>query len=86
MPTTTGLHTVAFLKGGLKAGDLAAAAAVHDLTVETIARFCIEPIGREGVVLGFSGFTPSQIQSSARLLRNVIDGLERGREQTRRRA
>ena len=86
VPTTTGLHTVAFLKGGLKAADLAAAAAVHDLTVETIARFCIAPIGREGVVLGFSGFTPSQIQSSARLLRKVIDGLERGREQTRRRA
>ncbi len=84
VPTTTGLHTVAFLKGGLKAADVAAAAADRDLTVETITRFCIEPIAREGVVLGFSGFTPAQIQGSARLLKRVIADLAPPEELRRR--
>ena len=75
VPTTTGLHTVAFLKGRLRAADVAAAAAKRDLTIEPIARFCIEPIPREGIVLGFSGFTPAQIESSARRLRLAIDDL-----------
>ncbi|MFY7959134.1 MAG: PLP-dependent aminotransferase family protein [Elsteraceae bacterium] len=74
VPTTTGLHTVALLRPGLDADAVTLVAAENGLTVVPIARFCIEPIERQGLVLGFSGFSPAQIRSAALQLRAVLKG------------
>ncbi|WP_261970873.1 MocR-like pyridoxine biosynthesis transcription factor PdxR [Prosthecodimorpha staleyi] len=76
VPTTTGLHTVAFLKPGLSAARLARAADKRGLTVAPIERFCVEPIGREGVVLGFSGFSPAQIGHATVTLAESLADIE----------
>jgi GntR family transcriptional regulator/MocR family aminotransferase len=77
VPTTTGLHTVALLRPGLDADAITKVAAENGLTVVPIARFCIEPIERQGLVLGFSGFSPAQIRSAALQLRAVLTRMER---------
>jgi GntR family transcriptional regulator/MocR family aminotransferase len=73
--TTMGLHTVGFLKRGLNAADVAEAAAKRDITVAPISRFCIEPYGREGLVLGFSGIAPAKIRAGVGILAEVFRGL-----------
>jgi GntR family transcriptional regulator/MocR family aminotransferase len=72
IPTNTGLHTIGILRAGLVGSQISAAAADRGLTVAPISRFCIEPIGTEGLVLGFSGITPAQISAGIRTLRDVL--------------
>jgi GntR family transcriptional regulator/MocR family aminotransferase len=71
--TETGMHTVAFPRDGLEARAIVEAAARQGVTVAPISRFSLEPVGRDGLVLGFSGFTPAQIQSGVLRLRKAID-------------
>ncbi|QJP12759.1 PLP-dependent aminotransferase family protein [Starkeya sp. ORNL1] len=75
MPTTTGMHTVAYLKHGLDAERVGAAATARGITVAPISRFCTEPFPRQGLVLGFSGFGAPQIEQGVRVLRGVFEGL-----------
>ncbi|MDQ0511770.1 MocR-like pyridoxine biosynthesis transcription factor PdxR [Ancylobacter amanitiformis] len=72
VPTTTGMHTVGFFKQGLDAERVCAEAARLGLTVAPISRFCIAPYPRQGVVLGFSGFSPAQIRAGMPLLRQAV--------------
>ncbi len=76
MPTTTGMHTVAYLRHGLDAErcqlpppPLAASPWLP------ISRFCTEPFPRQGLVLGFRGFGAPQIEQGVRVLRGVFEGL-----------
>lgn len=79
VPIATGLHTIAWLKPGLRGAAVAGAAAERNLTVAEISRFCIEPIAREGLVLGFGGITPTQIETGARLLAEVLKTVKAGK-------
>lgn len=75
VPTQTGMHTIAFPRDGLDAVAIAQAAARRGVTVAPISRFCLEPIACDGLVLGFSGFTPAEIQAGVIGLRRSIDDL-----------
>ncbi|WP_082610308.1 PLP-dependent aminotransferase family protein [Bosea sp. Root381] len=75
VPTQTGMHTVAFPRAGLAACAIAQAAAKRGVTVAPISRFCLEPPARDGLVLGFSGFSPAEIQAGVIGLRRSIDDL-----------
>lgn len=72
LPTTTGMHTVAFLRNGGDDGRISALAATRGVTVTPIGRFCIEPIGRQGLVLGFSAFNPAQIKTAVAILASAF--------------
>lgn len=74
-PTQTGMHTVAFPRDGLDAVAITLRAALRGVTVAPISRFCLEPIARDGLVLGFSGFAPAEIQAGVIGLRQSIDDL-----------
>jgi GntR family transcriptional regulator/MocR family aminotransferase len=76
-PTTTGMHCAAFLRPGLDAEAISAEAANQGLTVVPISRFCLTPIDRQGLVLGFSGFTPAQIEAGAKRLREILSAMTR---------
>ncbi len=76
-PTTTGLHSAALLRPDIDAEAVCATAALYGVTVVPISRFCIQPIDRQGLVLGFSGFTPAQIISGVQRLRHAFVHLER---------
>lgn len=72
VPTQTGMHTVAFLRPGLDAVAMTRMASRRGVTVAPISRFCLEPIARDGLVLGFSGFTPAEIRAGVLDLRHCI--------------
>jgi GntR family transcriptional regulator/MocR family aminotransferase len=69
------MHTIAYLRDGLDAVALTQAAAKRGVTVAPISRFCLEPIARDGLVLGFSGFTPADVKTGVFDLRRAIDDL-----------
>jgi len=75
VPSNTGLHTIAWLKQGLRGADVSAAAARRNLTVASIDRFCIEPIAREGLVLGFGGISAAKIEAGAKALAKAFEEL-----------
>ncbi|NOX40112.1 MAG: PLP-dependent aminotransferase family protein [Alphaproteobacteria bacterium] len=54
-PTDAGMHMLAWLKNGLD--DQVAHLALLSAGIETLplSAYCIEPLGRSGIVLGFSG-------------------------------
>ena len=58
-PTDAGMHMLAWLKNGMD--DQAAHFALLSAGIETLplSVYCIEPLGRSGIVLGFSG-TPER--------------------------
>lgn len=72
VPTTTGIHTIAYLKPGFDADAVSAAAASRAITLTPLSRFCIEPLPLQGFVLGFGGFAPAQIQAGVRILERVL--------------
>jgi GntR family transcriptional regulator/MocR family aminotransferase len=79
VPTNTGLHTIGLLPPHLSETAVAAAARAKGITVAPIERFCIAPIEVKGLVLGFSGIKPAEIRTGVKLLREVLEGLDRPR-------
>lgn len=75
MPTESGLNTVGYLSPQYSEREVADAAAERGITVAPIARFCLEPVDRQGLVLGFSGITPAAIESGVRTLAEVLENL-----------
>ena len=76
------MHTIAYLRDGLDAATLTQAAARRGVTVAPISRFCLEPVARDGLVLGFSGFTSAEIRGGVLDLRRAIADLAAGDEWT----
>ncbi|WP_246662949.1 PLP-dependent aminotransferase family protein [Pseudolabrys sp. FHR47] len=71
-PATTGMHTVAYLAPGFNAEAVARRAAERGVTLTPIGRFCIAPNDRQGFALGFSGFSPAQIEAGIATLKDVF--------------
>lgn len=74
MPTETGLHTIGRLPRGGEM-DLAAAAEARRITAVPFARFCLQPIADQGLVLGFSGVGPAEIRRGVTILAELAAGL-----------
>lgn len=72
VPTQSGLHTLAWLKPGLNADEIATLAGARGLTLTPVSRFAVRPFTRQGFVLGFSGFSESQILGGIRILRDIF--------------
>ncbi len=75
VPTDTGLHTIGRLHSDLSEQEVAEKAKEKGLVVTPIERFCIAPSETKGLVLGFSGIKPAEIESSVAVLAEVIEGL-----------
>lgn len=77
----SGLHTVARFAGMAMAHEEAAvvaAAAQRQITLSGFGRFAIAPHAERGLVLGFGGITPRQIEAGVAGLAAVMESLERG--------
>lgn len=72
-PTDTGLHTVGLLRGRLSDAQATERAWAHDITVVPLSRFCLEPIEPNGLVLGFSGVRPREIEAGVDVLASVLE-------------
>jgi len=76
--SSSGLHTVGWLRAGHDEAAVVAAAAQCQVTVSPIARYSIAPRAagdRQGLVLGFGGVTPAQIEGGVAVLAQVLERL-----------
>lgn len=72
VPANAGLHTVGYLSPDVSENAIVERAWQEGITVVPISRFCIEPIDKKGLVLGFSGARPAELQDAVKVLANVI--------------
>jgi GntR family transcriptional regulator/MocR family aminotransferase len=75
--SASGLHTVARFgaPGAFDERAVVAAAAARLITVSGIGRFAIAPTPESGLVLGFGGITPQQIERGVAVLAEILAGL-----------
>ncbi len=69
--TTSGFHTPAYLAEGLDEAALVASAAERGVTLAPLARYCLEPLTKQGVVLGFGCTAPRDIKLGTEILREL---------------
>ncbi|MGO1120592.1 MocR-like pyridoxine biosynthesis transcription factor PdxR [Rhodovibrionaceae bacterium A322] len=73
---SSGFHTVGYLPDAVDETNLVARAAQQGILLAALNRYCLSPIAKKGVVLGFGGVNPEQIHKGAevleRLLRNEL--------------
>lgn len=77
-PTGTGFHTIGLLPADQGESGLSEAAARRDLSVSPLGRYCIEPIARQGLVLGFSTVRPPEIAAGVETLAQVLESFTSG--------
>jgi GntR family transcriptional regulator / MocR family aminotransferase len=70
-PTASGFHTVGFLPDDADEDRIVAAAREKGIVVAALGRYCMTPIGRKGLVLGFGGVTPEAIRRGVKLLTSL---------------
>ena len=72
VPSQSGLHTIGHLAAGLSEIAVAEAAQRRNITVSPIARFALAKVPARGLVLGFGGVGPRQIEAGVDVLRDVL--------------
>lgn len=82
-PTDTGLHTIGHLSDELDEGLVADAADKAGITVTPFSRYAIAPLALNGLVLGFSGVSPSDIEAGTKVLADVLDNAFRQRRKSK---
>ncbi|WP_420405158.1 PLP-dependent aminotransferase family protein [Nisaea sp.] len=72
-PTDTGLHTTGRLATGLAENAVADAANAAGITVTPFGRYAMSPLDKSGLVLGFSGVPPEEIEQGVRGLARILE-------------
>ena len=73
VPSHSGLHTIGHLRTGLSELAVAKAAGERQITVSPISRFCMSPVPVRGLVLGFGGICPAEIEAGVAVLGEVLE-------------
>ena len=68
----TGMYLVAWLRPGIDDGMAAHAAAKRGVDIIPLSAFCIKPLRRRGIVLGYSAYEPTRIRSAVIRLCSVL--------------
>jgi GntR family transcriptional regulator/MocR family aminotransferase len=63
-----GIHSVGWLPVGIDAQSLVRLAAAQDLELTPMSNFSIEPLARQGLLLGYGGFSVEEIKAGIRRL------------------
>jgi GntR family transcriptional regulator/MocR family aminotransferase len=71
--TASGFHTVGLLPDDADEERIVAGARERGIIVAALSRYCMTPIGRKGLVLGFGGVTPDEIRRGVKTLRTLPD-------------
>jgi GntR family transcriptional regulator/MocR family aminotransferase len=80
--SNAGTHIAAWLRSGLQADAIAAAAAARKIDTAPIRRFVLRAARPEGFLLGFAPYTPRQIRDGVDVLAAVIEQLVRRQKST----
>ena len=74
-PTEAGMHCVAWLPKGMDAISLAREAANQGIDIAPVSHFSIEPLARNGILLGYGDYSVEQIQDGMRHLAKAMDSI-----------
>ena len=77
VPSQSGLHTIAHLRRGLAETAVSDAARERNVTVSPIGRFSLTKAPSRGLVLGFGGVPPQDIEAGVEVLGDVLEALAR---------
>ena len=69
--TASGFHTPAFISGAVDEQALVAQAAEKGVTLAPLSRYCLDPIGRSGLVFGFGSVAPEDIHRGIEAIRDL---------------
>jgi GntR family transcriptional regulator / MocR family aminotransferase len=58
-----GIHCIGWLPNGMEVLSLVRLAAAHDLDLTPLSNFSIEPLPRQGLLLGYGGFSVQEIRA-----------------------
>ena len=84
VPSQSGLHTIGHLRAGLAELAVADAARARDITVSPIGRYALATTPARGLVLGFGGIRPPEIESGVTVLRDVLEQQVRQQQREQR--
>jgi len=79
-PTLSGLHTVGYFPERRNEAEIAETAARRGVTVAPLGRYCIAPIEKTGLVLGFGCVDAGEIRAAVPVLRGILQGQEHSSE------
>ncbi len=71
--TASGFHTVGYLDDASDENRLVKRAAEENIIVAPLNRYCLSPISRKGLVLGFGGTNPDEIRRGVAILKTVAE-------------
>lgn len=74
-PPEAGMHCVAWLPEGMDAFVLVREAANRGVDIVPVSHFSIEPLARDGILLGYSEYSVEQIQDGMRHLGMAMDSI-----------
>ncbi|NVK32880.1 MAG: PLP-dependent aminotransferase family protein [Rhodobacteraceae bacterium] len=69
--TSGGFHTTAYLAPGIDDAEVIAQAAEKEITLTSLARYCLEPLADKGLVLGFGCASPDDIRNGIEKMRDL---------------
>ena len=67
-----GMHLVAWLPAGMSAQATTNVAAVHGLSILPISQSSSRPLQRDGLLLGFAGASPQELQAGVKTLAQAL--------------
>jgi len=70
-----GIHCIGWLPDGMDDLSLVRDASRHDLELTPVSDFCIEPLDRKGLLLGYGGYSVKEIQNGVRRLAALIHSI-----------
>jgi len=74
-PPEAGLHCVAWLPEGMDTLALVGEAAIQGIDIAPVSHFSIEPLARDGILLGYSEYGVEQIQDGMRRLAIALEAV-----------
>ena len=74
-PPEAGLHCIGWLPEGMDAPSLAREAANQGVDLAPVSHFSIEPLARDGILLGYGDYSVEQIQDGMRRLAIAMDAI-----------
>ena len=74
-PPEAGMHCIAWLPEGMDAVALVREAANQGIDIAPVSHFSIEPLARNGIILGYSEYSVEQIQDGIRRLAMAMDSI-----------
>jgi GntR family transcriptional regulator/MocR family aminotransferase len=74
-PPEAGMHCIGWLPEGMDALSLAREAAKQAVDIAPVSHFSIEPLARDGILLGYSDYSVEQIQDGMRHLAKAMDSI-----------